>query len=364
MTVNELLKKISKGDIQHFYFLHGSERVYQKQVLQALTAKLVTADNRDFNFEEFDGRYSSVHQWIDAAKTISFMGGTKLVLVENMHDKFTLSEKDTVIEEIKESLQDPDIDEIAPDISKAQQEQDIGTLIDYANAPIEGVCLVVVSGKLDRRRKLLKKLADGKGSVCCETPKEYTLVPWVIDLAKEQGYSMSKDSAEVLVGRVGAHPGVLAKELEKVLLYLGKEKNVARNDVFEVVGEIKQQDVFGLTRALLEKNLDKALKVLQSQFKHGGDAIQILGAITWQFRMIWEVKSYQAQGVPSSQIAKKIGANPFAVEKSLKYAGKFSNQQLRKCYTELAKTDRILKSSVQRDGAMETLILRLTATTH
>ena len=145
MSVNELLKKISKGDIQHFYFLHGSERVYQKQVLQALTAKLVTTDNRDFNFEEFDGRYSSVHQWIDAAKTISFMGGTKLVLVENMHDKFTLSEKDTVIEEIKESLQDPDIDEIAPDISKAQQEQDIGTLIDYANAPIEGACLVAVS---------------------------------------------------------------------------------------------------------------------------------------------------------------------------------------------------------------------------
>ena len=359
MTVNELLKKISKGDIQHFYFLHGSERVYQKQVLQALTVKLVTEDNRDFNFEEFDGRYSSVHQWIDAAKTIPFMGGTKLVFVENMHDKFTLSEKDIAMEELKELLLDPDADEIAPDASRTQQEQDIGALIDYANAPIEGACLVVASGKVDRRRQLLKKLADGKGSVCCEAPKEYTLVPWVIDLAKEQGYSMSKDSAEVLVGRVGARPGVLAKELEKVLLYVGKEKNVSKNDVSEVVGEIKQQDVFGLTGAIVEKNLDKALKVLQSQFKHGGDAIQILGAITWQFRMIWEVKSYQAQGFPSNQIAKKIGAHPFAVEKSLKYAGKFTNQQLRKCYTELVKTDRILKSSAQRDGAIETLIINL-----
>ena len=92
--------------IQHFYFLHGSERVYQKQVLQALTVKLVTEDNRDFNFEEFDGRYSSVHQWIDAAKTIPFMGGTKLVFVENMHDKFTLSKKDIAMEELKELLLD------------------------------------------------------------------------------------------------------------------------------------------------------------------------------------------------------------------------------------------------------------------
>ncbi|MEO2044713.1 MAG: DNA polymerase III subunit delta, partial [Nitrospinaceae bacterium] len=70
-------------------------------------------------------------------------------------------------------------------------------------------------------------------------------------------------------------------------------------------------------------------------------------------------KSYQAQGVPSNQIAKKIGAHPFAVEKSLKYASKFSNQQLRKCHVELVKTDRILKSSAQRDGAMETLIINL-----
>ena len=149
------------------------------------------------------------------------------------------------------------------------------------------------------------------------------------------------------------------KEVEKVLLYVGKEKNVSKNDVSEVVGEIKQQDVFDLTGAIVEKNLDKALKVLQSQFKHGGDAIQILGAITWQFRMIWEVKSYQAQVFPSNQISKKIGAHPFAVEKSLKYAGKFTNQQLRKCYTELVKTDRVLKSSAQRDRAMQTLVINL-----
>jgi DNA polymerase III subunit delta len=359
MTVNELLQKISKGNIEHFYFLHGSERVYQKQVIQALTLKLITEDNRDFNFEEFDGRYSSVHQWIDAGRTISFMGGTKLVIVENMHGQFTLSEKDALMEEIKESLQEPDVDEVTPSASRAQQDQDIGALVDYANTPIEGVCLVVTSDKVDRRKKLLKKLVGAKGSVSCEAPKEYTLVPWAVNLAKEQGYSMSKDAAEVLVGRVGARPGVLAKELEKVMLYAGKKKTISQQDVSEVVGEIKQEDVFGLTGALVEKNLDKALKVLQSQFKHGGDAIQILGAITWQFRMIWEVKSYLAQGIHAGQIAKKIGAHPFAVEKSLKYVSKFSNQQLRKCYTELAKTDRILKSSAQRDGAMESLILNL-----
>ena len=361
MTADELIQKISKGKIERFYFLHGSEKVYQRQVVQALTQQLITEDNRDFNLEVFNGGNSSVHQWLDSARTIPFMGGTKLVVVENMKDEIEIPEEDSHTKNINEGTRKSDDDGSAQDTEiyfKISQEQDIQALIDYAKNPLEGVCLVITADKVDGRKKLLKKLAAEKGSFSCEAPKEYTLVPWAIDLAKEQGYSMSKDAAEVLVGRVGARPGVLAKELEKVLLYVGKEKNVSTKDVSEVVGEIKQQDVFGLTGALVEKNLDKALKVLKSQFKHGGDAIQILGAITWQFRMIWEVKSYQAQGFPSSQIAKKIGAHPFAVKKSLKYAGKFTNQRLRKCY-ELAKTDRILKSSAQRDGAMETLIINL-----
>jgi DNA polymerase III subunit delta len=358
MTANELIEKISKGKIEHFYFLHGSEKVYQRQVVQALKQQLITEDNRDFNLDMFDGRKSSVHQWLDSARTISFMGGTKLVVVEDMRDKIDLPEETSFTGQINKALREPDADGPTK-VSKTSEEQDIQALIDYAKNPLDGVCLVVTADKVDRRKKLLKKLAEGKGSVSCEAPKEYTLVPWAINLAKEQGYSMSKDAAEVLVGRVGARPGILVKELEKTLIYAGKNKTVSRQDVFEVVGETKLEDVFALTKALAEKNLDEAVKILQNQLTHGEDPIKILGAITWQFRMIWEVKSCQAQGIHSGQIAKKIGAHPFAIEKALQYARKFSNQQLRCCYSELVQADRRLKTSSNKEGAMETLIINL-----
>ena len=75
MTADELIQKISKGKIERFYFLHGSEKVYQRQVVQALTQKLITEDNRDFNLNVFNGGKSPVCEWLDCAKTISFMGG-------------------------------------------------------------------------------------------------------------------------------------------------------------------------------------------------------------------------------------------------------------------------------------------------
>jgi DNA polymerase III subunit delta len=358
MTADELIQGISKGKIERFYFLHGSEKVYQRQVIQALTQQLITDENRDFNLDVFNGGKSSVYQWLDSARTLPFMGGSKLVVVENMEDKIDISEENSDTKQINEALRDPDANG-QTQVSKTDQVQDIQALIDYAKKPLEGVCLVITADKVDGRKKLLKNLTKEKGSFSLEAPKEYELVPWVMSLAKEQGYSMSNDVAKVLVGRVGPRPGILAKEIEKTLIYAGKKKTVSMQDVSEVVGETKLENVFALTEALAEKNLDKALKVLNNQLSHGGDPIQILGAITYQFRIIWAVKSCQEQGVPSGQIAKKLGEHPFPVQKALPYTRQFSNQQLRKCYSELVQTDRRLKTSSNNEGEMENLIINL-----
>ena len=358
MTTDELIQKISKGKIERFYFLHGSEKVYQRQVVQALTQQLITEDNRDFNLDVFNGGKSSVYQWLDSARTIPFMGGTKLIVVENMKDKIDIPEEDSDTKQINEATREPGADETTK-ISQTDQEQDIQALIDYAKNPFEGVCMVITADKVDGRKKLLKNLTKEKVSVSCEAPKEYTLVPWIMTLTKEQGYSMAKDVAEVLVGRVGARPGVLVKELEKTLLYAGKKKTVSMQDVAEVVGETKLQDVFALTKALVEKNLAEALKILRNQLSHGGEPVKILGAISYQFRIIWAVKSCQEQGIHSGQIAKKIGEHPFPVQKALPYTRKFSNQQLRKCYSELVQADGKLKTTANQEGTMETLIINL-----
>ena len=275
MTANELIQEISKGKIKPFYFLHGSEKVYQQQVVQALIQKLITDDNRDFNLDIFNGGKSSVYQWLDSARTIPFMGGTKLIVVENMKDKIDIPEEDSDTKQINEALLDPDFDE-QTQISKINQEQDIQALIDYAKNPLEGVCLVITAEKVDGRKKKLKSLTKEKGSFLLETPKEYELVSWVVGLANKQGYSISRDVATVLVGRVGLRPGILVKELEKTLTYAGKKKTVSIQDVSEVVGETRLENVFTLTDALVNKNLDKALKILNNQLRHGEDPIKIL----------------------------------------------------------------------------------------
>ena len=331
MTPEELNQKNLQGKIEPFYFLYGPETFYHVEAIRSLTKKLINEDNRDFNLETFDARTSNVNDWLGSVKTLSFLGGTKLVIVRNLHDAIP-------------------------------KDNDAQSLIDYSNSPIAEACLVITADKVDRKRKIYKALTKVKGAVTCEAPKENVLVKWVQERARGEGYSMSMNAARGLVNRVGARPGVLAQELDKTLMYVGKNKEVSEKDVQEVVGETRLETVFSLTDALKNKNPHKALQLLQNQLDHGEEPIKILGTIAWQFRVIWEVKHYQQRNIPSGQIAKAMGANPFVVEKALQHTKNFSTQQLRRSYSQLTQADRSLKSTSQDPVAvMQTLILGLPA---
>ena len=329
MTPDKLLLQISKGQIEPFYFLYGPEIFYQTEIIQTLIKQWITDDNRDFNLETFDAQESTVNHWLGSAKTLSFLGGIKLVIVRNLHDAIP-------------------------------QDKEAQGLIDYAENPIPEACLVVTSNKVDRKRKLFKILTGLKTAIACEAPKENELINWLRKRAEESNYSLSSNAARVLINRVGARPGILAKELEKTLLYAGANKSISEKDVAEVVGESKTENVFALTEALKTKNPETALRLLNNQINHGEEPIKILGTIAWQFRMIWEVKHYQKKNLPSGQIAKTMGANPYVVDKALQHTGRFSTKQLRTGYLELAKADRSLKSTSQDPLAvMQTLVLNL-----
>ena len=329
MTPDKLILQISKGQIEPFYFLYGPEIFYKTEIIQTLIKQWITDDNRDFNLETFDAQESTVNHWLGSAKTLSFLGGIKLVIVRNLHDAIP-------------------------------QDKEAQALIDYAENPIPEACLVVTSNKVDRKRKLFKILTGLKTAIACEAPKENELINWLRKRAEESNYSLSSNAARVLINRVGARPGILAKELEKTLLYAGANKSISEKDVAEVVGESKTENVFALTEALKTKNPETALRLLNNQINHGEEPIKILGTIAWQFRMIWEVKHYQKKNLPSGQIAKTMGANPYVVDKALQHTGRFSTKQLRTGYLELAKADRSLKSTSQDPLAvMQTLVLNL-----
>jgi DNA polymerase-3 subunit delta len=332
MTPDELIANIEKDAPGPIYFLYGEERFYHVEVLGALTRRLIDADNREFNLETFAAAAGRVEIWIGAANTVSFLGGRKLVIVRDLQDA-TLGEKD------------------------------VEALLSYLKNPCPETCFVVTADKIDRKRKLYKALADLKTAVECVAPAEASLSGWLRRRAKLLGYELSGGAAGLMVDRIGAKPGMLAAELEKVASYAGEKKIVDENMVAELVGQIKMESAFALTDALKNKNVESAVRLLRNQLGHGEEALKILGAIIWQFRLIWEVKHCLKNRMSPAQIAQKIGAKPFVVEKATASAQRFTQRELRRGFESLFQADRELKTSAKSpESVLETLVIRLCST--
>ncbi|MCF8721764.1 DNA polymerase III subunit delta [Nitrospina gracilis] len=331
MTALELIRALNGGTRHPVYFLYGEEDFFSRELLRLLTEKLITPENRDFNFESFEGKTSHPNDWIEAAKTFSFLGGDKLIVVRNAEEaSFT--------------------------------DTDIQTLIDYTKNPAPDACLVLTARKADRKRKLYKHLTGLPGAGDCAPPKEGELVMWIKNRAKGLGYTLETDAAQTLLARIGPKPGILAQELDKVITFAGGNKTLSQAAVAEVVGAIKLESVFELTDALKEKNADRALRLLRNQLAHGEEPVKVLGTIAWQFRLIWEVKHHQQKRVPRQQIAKVMGQKPFLIDQALRFTGNFTERQLRNGFQSLSEADVELKSTGKApEGILESLILKLCA---
>ncbi|MCH6580716.1 MAG: DNA polymerase III subunit delta [Nitrospinae bacterium] len=329
MTALELIQQIESGTTHPVYFLYGEEDFFQRELIAALTRRWITPDNRDFNFETFEAKTSTVHEWIGACKTLSFFGGEKLVIVRGL-------------------------DEVEWEDGK------VTPLLDYVSDPVPEACLVLTARKADRKRKVYKSLAKLKGAGECTAPREPALIAWLKNRAKESERTLTAGAARLMVERVGLKPGLLAGELEKVITFAGKTQSIDEQAVLAVVGETRLENVFDLTDALKAKNPVRALSILRNHLEHGEQPVKLLGMIAWQFRLIWEVKHHQTTGTPPSRIAQKMGIAPFQAEQALRYTGKFSEGQLREGFRSLFQADRELKGSGKAPkGILETLVLRL-----
>ncbi|UCD11762.1 MAG: DNA polymerase III subunit delta [Nitrospinaceae bacterium] len=329
MTFDEAISQIESGSPEPVYFLHGHERFFQTELIAALKRKYITEENRDFNLEIYDARASSVGDWLAATQTLPFMGGTKLVLVNQLNEAG-----------LKANEAEP--------------------LLEYLERPASDICLVLTADQADKKKNVFKTLIKIKGAITTEPPPEPALIPWIRKRAQAEGYRLAADAARRMIDHIGARPGLLASELEKLITFAGKEKDVTEEHVLSVVGEIRQENPFALTEALKEKNAQKALSLLDNQLEHGEDPIKVMGMIAWQLRVIWEVKAYQAKKIPPVKIAGEMGAKPFLVEKAMKHTGRFSCEELRRGFQHLAQADRDLKTTGKDpEGVLQTLVLRL-----
>ena len=245
----------------------GSDEAEVKRVAAELAEKLTPPGLGDFGLEVIDGCADNAEQaatrirsTIEALQTLPFMGGSKLVWLKNANFL-----ADSIIGRAA-SVQSG-LEELSEIMSS-----DLG----------DNVTFLLSATETDKRRSFYKALTkraevqviDGLDSNRSGWEEEAGEI--VRARAEKRKLKFDDEALELFVLLTGGDTRQIDNELEKIDIFLGRDRQVTSEHVRELVPLSRAGVIFELGNALAVRDLERALKLVRRLLDQGETAIGIL----------------------------------------------------------------------------------------
>ncbi len=280
--VKQIVANIRKGNISPLYFLFGEEPYYIDKISQFIGENVLSEEEKGFNQMVLYGKDVSIDEIVGQAKRYPMMSERQVVIVKE-----------------------------AQDLSRT-----IEQLVHYAENPQPTTVLVICYKykKLDKRKKLYKSVQ--KNGVLFESRKLYEnqVSDWIRKTLQGKGYSISHKASILLVENLGTDLSKISKELVKLTLILPKESQITSGNIEEHIGISKDYNNFELKKAIGERNILKAYKIINYFSQNPKDNPFVL-TVTLLHSFFSQLLRYHGLNDHSPKnVASALRINPYFVE--------------------------------------------------
>lgn len=228
----------------------------------------------------------------------------------------------------------------------SKKDLDISLLVNYFDNYNVNSYLIFTYGSssIDTRKKLYKLIND-KGIVKKFDATLDYLNDFVNKYISDNGYSMDKNSISFLLNRCDNNIDNIKNELDKLMLYKLNDKVITRDDISLLTIEDINDTVFELVSSILKNNNEKAMKLYYNFINNGMDVSQIIGVISSQIRLLFQVKRLYNNGKSNDDIAKILEfKSVYRVKYLLSDCYYYSEGDLLKYLSKLADIDKAIKT--------------------
>lgn len=260
-------KAKSPATSANIYAVVGSDEAEVKRVAAELATKLTPPGAGEFGLEVIDGAADNVEQaaarirsTIEAVQTLPFFGSVKVVWLKNAN--FLGDDPKARSAAVQSAL------------------DELSTLIDRGFD--SGIMFLISATEVDKRRgfyKLLVKRAelqifDRLDSGRAGWEEEATEI--VRRRAKKRKLQFDDDALDLFVLLTGGDTRQIENELEKIDIFLGKDRAVHVDLVREIVPLSRAGIIFELSNALAMRDIELALTLVRRLLDQRESAIGIL----------------------------------------------------------------------------------------
>ncbi|WP_288956245.1 DNA polymerase III subunit delta [uncultured Polaribacter sp.] len=280
--IRTIVSDIKNGNIKPIYFLMGDEPYYIDKISDFIEENILDEAEKGFNQQVMYGRDASIEDIISAAKRYPMMAERQVLIVKEAQDLSRTIEK----------------------------------LVSYAENPQLTTVLVLnyKYKKLDKRKKLHKAIV--KSGLIFESKKLYEnqVADWIRRVLSGQKYQIEPKAAQMLVEFLGTDLSKIANELSKLMLILPKETIINDHHIEENIGISKDYNNFELRKAVGEKNIIKANRIINyfSENPRNNPLVMTISLLNGFFTQL--LMFHGLQDKSKSSVAKSLGVSPYFVD--------------------------------------------------
>ena len=279
--VKRLVAEIKAGTIHPIYFLFGEEAYYIDKLSEFVEDTILAEAERDFNQTILYGKDVTIDDIVGNAKRYPMMAERQVVIVKEAQHLSRTIEK----------------------------------LLAYAENPQPTTVLVICYKykKLDKRKKLYKAIQ--KTGIIFESKKLYEnqVSDWIRRTLKSKGYQIEPKASHLLVEFLGTDLGKIANELNKLELVLPKDTEISAAHIEEHIGFSKDYNNFELKKAIGERNVLKATRIITYFANNPKDNPFVL-TVSLLYSFFSQLLQYHGlQDHSAKSVASALRINPYFV---------------------------------------------------
>ena len=316
MPHRQIVRNINSGKLDSIYVLHGEEPFFISEIVQSLLDTVVEEGFKDFNETVLYGRDTNVDDVLAAARRFPMMADRQLVLVKE-----------------------------AQDMRMWKRKEDMAKLASYAEDPVPTTVLVFAHPhkKIDSRLKAVKTMSRQGTLFLSDKIRDHKLPQWIVGYADSRGLKVDGRVSQLLAESLGTNLQKVANELSKLHILLPEGTQVTAEHVEQHIGISKDYNVFELQRALGNKDIERANRIVQ-YFEANPKNAPLAMVVPVLHAYFARVLVYQTlQDRSEAAAAKAMRCSPYAVRDYARAAGTFSPAKVERIFGYLRDADKKAK---------------------
>ncbi len=326
-SLSDAIKSLRQKKFLPIYLFSGEDEFGIEEALKIADETISPFIGSDFDKEVLYGDEQNANTIINNASAFPFASEKKLIIVKEF-------------DKLKDKKQ----------------------LSPYINSPADfSILILIQNGAIENfNTEPYKSLLQNKFIFDAKELKGKYLIEWLINTVNSNGKDITIENAQNLIDIVGENRDLVAAQLEKILNYIGNNKEITFESVKSMSSLLKEYSIFDLQNAIGKKNKKEALKVgfnLLEKATESNKIILIIAMLTKYFTQIMRVKELAEINTTVEEGARIIGTHFFYYPDYIKASNLYREKGIYRAAQALLKADLAVKTTSLDDKTILTTLI-------